>query len=194
MPRESREFALTRAEGCAARFCSAPCGWPREPRRNPRANGWHPQPITVGARPESSQNGHRTPYKSLSFAQAAHRTPVTTILGNHHDICGTRLLPPRRLAGLSVWGHNDEPRLSATTKLIASAPCPLSPPPGSSRPPKRRDQSTPPLDGSYFPILKIIELAALIRSIAVHISEYRTTTSVQLKIRNARGGHAKTAN
>ena len=33
-------------------------------------------------------------------------------------------------------------RLSATTKLVVSVLCPLSPPP-PSRPPKRRDQSTP---------------------------------------------------
>ena len=44
-------------------------------------------------------NGHRTPDKSLSIVQAAHRTPL---VGHPHDICGTRLLllPLRRLR---VW-------------------------------------------------------------------------------------------
>ena len=51
--------------------------------------------------------------------------------------------------------------LHATTKLVVSALCPLSPPP-PSRPPKRRDQSTPPPDGSYFLIPEITELAAQI--------------------------------
>ena len=39
----------------------------------------------------------------------------------------------------------------------------------SSRPPKRPNPSTPLPDGSYFPIRKITELAALTRSITVHM-------------------------
>ena len=53
-------------------------------------------------------------------------------------------------------------------------PYPLSPSP-SSRPPKRRDPSTPPPDGFSFHIHKIIEPRLLLtRSIAVHTTPTRT--------------------
>ena len=137
---------------------------PSSGRVAPAAN--HGQRQTRMQKARNSQHGHRTPHKSLSLVPAAHRTyyPLGTIVISAGLVI---LLPtsggPHRPLGLRAY----ELRLSATTTLIISGLRPLSPPP-SSRPPKRRDPSTPPSDGSHFPIPKITEPAALTRSITVH--------------------------
>ena len=50
-------------------------------------------------------NGHRTPYKSLSLVQAALPHTAHHSLDTPCEIHGTRLLPLRRLARPSAWGH-----------------------------------------------------------------------------------------
>jgi hypothetical protein len=65
------------------------------PIGDPLPDGWHPQPITVSGRPESSQTvtGRRIS-PSLSYKpHTAHHS-----LGTPCDIRGTRLLPLQRLA------------------------------------------------------------------------------------------------
>ena len=107
-----------------------PHGFERAPRRNPIADGWHPQPITVSGKTSKLANGHRTPYKSLSFVHAAHCTPL---FGHSSDIRGIRLPPARRLARPSAWGHTRtttkcdhqarrlRPMSSLSTSAIATA-------------------------------------------------------------------------
>ena len=76
-------------------------------------------------------------------------------------------------------------------------PSPLSPP-LSSRPPKRQDPSTPLPDGSYFPMHKITELAALTRSIVVHTTRSQTPSSLQhlhripMQCEECHSGHSHT--